>query len=90
MPQPPWKTVFYTAVLATGLDLIGADPERRAPTLKAISKSYANLPAAEKHRVLVKMTDKLTSTDRTALQSSARCSAALGIRGTDQTSFPSR
>jgi hypothetical protein len=50
---------FYTAARMSGFDIPGADPERRAPTLKAIDKAFGMMTTDRQYHSLVEMTARL-------------------------------
>src|SRR5450432_752245 len=52
---------LYTAGLKAGLEMTGAEPERRAPTLKVMNDSFAKLNLEDKHHSLTRLAESLNS-----------------------------
>lgn len=56
---------LYSAGLSAGLDMKDADPERRAPTLRAMNLSFGTLSPADRYRSLNSLAKTLIDSGRT-------------------------
>src|SRR5262245_48040509 len=70
---------FYGAGLAAGLDMSPGDAGRRGPTLEAMIKSFASLPAPDKGRALNSMAKSLFSSGKENARSGASVLSQFGL-----------